>query len=116
MGALERDEFFRTAWRVVVSERLGPERLVFVDEMGANTSLSLLRSWSPKGQRAYRSVPRNRGPNTTLLAGMSVEGMGVALAVEGATTAAVFEAYVKKALAPSLRTGQVVVMYNLLSS
>jgi hypothetical protein len=33
--------------------------------------------------------------------------------VEGATTARVFEAYVEKALAPSLRTGQVVVMDNL---
>ena len=33
--------------------------------------------------------------------------------MEGATTARVFEAYVEKALAPSLRTGQVVVMDNL---
>ena len=44
---------------------------------------------------------------------MSVEGMGAALAVEGATTAVVFETYVEKALAPSLRPGQVVVMDNL---
>jgi transposase len=35
------------------------------------------------------------------------------LAVEGVTTARVFEAYVKKVLAPSLRTGQVVIMDNL---
>ena len=35
------------------------------------------------------------------------------MAVEGATTRAVFEAYVEKALAPSLRAGQVVVMDNL---
>jgi len=113
VGALERDEFLRTAWRMMVSEGVGPERLVFVDEMGANTSLSPLRAWSRKGQRAYCSVPRNRGPNTTLLASMSVERMGAALEVEGATTAAVFEAYVEKALAPSLRPGQVVVMDNL---
>jgi transposase len=33
--------------------------------------------------------------------------------VEGATTGAVFEAYVERALAPSLRPGQVVVMDNL---
>ena len=113
MGALERDEFLRAAWGVMVSERVGPERLVFVDEMGANTSLSPLRAWSRKGQRAYCSVPRNRGKNTTLLASMSVEGMGPTLAVEGSTNAAVFEAYVEKALAPSLRLGQVVVMDNL---
>src|SRR5215216_6694658 len=38
---------------------------------------------------------------------------GPSLAVEGATTARVFEAYVKKVLAPSLLAGQVVVMDNL---
>jgi transposase len=97
----------------MVSERVDPERLVFVDEMGTNTSLSPLRAWSRKGQRAYGPVPRNRGKNTTLLASMSLEGMGPALAVEGATIAVVFETYVEKALAPNLRPGQVVVVDNL---
>ena len=44
---------------------------------------------------------------------MTLSGMGPSLAVEGATTRAVFEAYVEKVLAPSLRCGQVVVMDNL---
>ena len=44
---------------------------------------------------------------------MTVEGMGPSLAVEGATDREVFEAYVEKMLAPSLRSGQVVVMDNL---
>jgi transposase len=34
-------------------------------------------------------------------------------AVEGATTARVFEAYVEQVLAPSLRRGQMVVLDNL---
>jgi hypothetical protein len=55
-----------------------------------------------------------RGPNTTLLASMSVEGIGPSLAVEGETTAPVFELYIGKVLlAPSLQPGQVVVMDNL---
>ena len=58
-------------------------------------------------------VPRKRGKNTTLLSSMSLEGMGPSLAVEGATTARVFETYVEKMLMPSLRTGQIVVMDNL---
>ena len=82
--------------------------------MGANISLCVLRAWSRRGQRVYCSVPRNRGPNTTLLSSMSMEGMGPSLAVEGATTATVvFEAYVEKVLAPTLRPGQIVVMDNL---
>jgi transposase len=37
----------------------------------------------------------------------------VCLAVQGLTTAVVFEAYVEKVLAPSLRRGQIVVVDNL---
>jgi transposase len=46
---------------------------------------------------------------------MSLEGMGPCLAVEGPTTKAVFETYVERVLAPSLRPAQVVVMDNLSS-
>jgi transposase len=113
---MERDEWLRVAWRVTVARELATERLVFVDEMGTNTSLHPLYAWSPKGERARCSVPRNRGPNTTLLASMTAEGMGACLAVEGATTSIVFETYIEKVLLPSLRYGQVVVMDNLLSA
>jgi hypothetical protein len=113
VGALERDEFLRAAWKVMVAERVEPERLIFVDEMATNTSLSPVYGWSKKGERAHCSVPRNRGKNTTVLSSMSVEGMGSSLAVEGATIALVFEAYVERVLAPTLRKGQVVVMDNL---
>jgi transposase len=98
---------------VTVAQTLDARSLVFVDEMGANTSLSPIYGWAKKGQRAYCSVPRNRGKNTTVLASMSVEGMGPSLAVEGGTTARVFETYVERVLAPTLRRGQVVVMDNL---
>jgi hypothetical protein len=114
VGALERDEFLRATWRVRVAEQVEPERLVFVDEMGTNTSLSPLYAWAKKGQRAYCSVPRNRGKNTTVLSSMSAEGMGASLTVEGATTSAVFEAYVEQVQMPTLCSGQVVVMENLL--
>jgi transposase len=113
VGALERDELLRAAWRVTVAEEIDARRLVFVDEMGTNTSLSPLYAWATKGHRAFCAVPRNRGANTTLLASMSVEGMGPCLAVTGSTTATVFEAYVERVLCPSLKSGEVVVMDNL---
>lgn len=97
----------------MVAQEIDPKRLVFVDEMGSNTSLHSLYAWSPKGERARCSVPRNRGKNTTLLASMSVQGMGPSLAVSGAVNATVFEAYLEQAFLPYLRPGQVVVMDNL---
>ena len=113
MGALERDEWLRAAWRVTVGAQLEPKLFVFVDEMGANTSQHSLYAWSRRGERAHCAVPRNREKNITLLSSMSVKGMGPSLAVAGANTAAVFEAYVQKVLAPTLRPGQIVVMDNL---
>jgi hypothetical protein len=110
---MERDEWLRATWRRTIAREITPERLVFVDEMGTNASLHPLYAWSPRGERARCSVPRNRGPNTTLLASMTGEGMGPCLAVEGATTGAVFEGYIEKVLVPSLRRGQLVVMDNL---
>jgi transposase len=115
VGASERDEFLRAAWRALVAGEICAERLVFVDEMGANISLAPLYAWSRRGERAFASVPRNWGKNVTLLASMSLEGMGPCLAVEGSTTTEVFEAYLQRVLVPSLRPGQVVLMDNLSS-
>ena len=111
--ATERDEFERAPWRVMVAEKISPERLVFVDECGTHTSLAPLYGYAPRGERLRLSVPRKRGKNTTVLSSMRLLGMGPSLAVEGATTASVLEAYVEQVLAPSLRKGQMVVMDNL---
>lgn len=111
--ATERDEFNRAAWQVMVAAQAEPESLVFVDEMGVHTSLAPIYGYALKGERLNLAVPRNRGKNTTLLSSMTLSGMGPSLAVEGATTASVFEAYVEKVLAPSLQPGRIVVMDNL---
>ena len=110
--ASERDEWLRAAWRVTVAEVLEPERLIFADEMGLHTSRAPLYGYAPKGDRLRLSIPRNRGKNTTLLSSMTIGGMGPSMAVEGATTAEVFETYVEYFLAPELSLGQIVVMDN----
>ena len=97
----------------MVAEKISPERLVFVDECGTHTSLAPLYGYAPRGERLRLSVPRKRGKNTTVLSSMTLLGMGASLAVEGATTASVLEAYVEQVLAASLRKGQMVVMDNL---
>jgi hypothetical protein len=62
----------------MVVGKVDPQRLVFVDEMGTNTSLYPLYAWSPRGERAHTRVPRNRGKNTTLLRAWVSKGWGVA--------------------------------------
>jgi transposase len=97
----------------MVAWAVEPEMLLFGDECGVHTSLAPIYGYAPRGERLHLPVPRNRGKNTTLLSSMTTGGMGPSLAVEGATTARVFETYVEKVLVPSLRAGQIVVMDNL---
>ena len=97
----------------MIAESLDPRGLIFVDECGTHTSLAPVYGYSPKGERLKLSVPRNRGKNTTLLASITLEGMGPSLAVEGSTTAEVFEAYLEHVLLAELHKGQVVVMDSL---
>ncbi len=58
-------------------------------------------------------MPRNRGKNTTLIAALSLEGMGAAMILEGSANTTAFELYVEQILAPSLQAGQIVIMDNL---
>jgi hypothetical protein len=101
----------------MVAATVAPERLVFLRTSASSrhTSLAPIYGYAPKGERLRLSVPRRRrAKNTTVLWSMSLGGMGpTPLAVQGATTARVFEAYVEQVLAPSLRAGQVVLMDNL---
>jgi transposase len=87
--------------------------LVFVDECGSNIALTPLYARAPRGERAFGSVPRNWGKNTTLLAGLTLAGIQAPMILEGAVDTLAFETYVEQVLAPSLRPGQIVVLDNL---
>ncbi len=94
-------------------DALDPARLVFVDECGTHTSMTRRRARAPRGVRARGVVPRNRGPVTTLLAGVSLAGMSAAMTVEGGTDTAVFATYLERVLLPALSAGTVIVVDNV---
>ena len=112
MSAAERDEAARTRFRDQMAG-VDPARLVFLDETGTTTAMIRGRSRALRGRRAHGRVPRNRGVVTTLIAALCVAGMAAAMTIEGATTAAVFEVYILRVLAPTLRPGQIVVVDNV---
>jgi len=94
-------------------DTVDPARLVFVDECGTHTSMTRRRARAARGERARGAVPRNRGPVTTLLAGVSLAGMAPAMTVEGGTDTAVFATYLERVLLPTLIPGQLVVVDNV---
>ena len=91
LGASERREAERARWREQMKQ-VDARRLVIVDECGSNIALTPIYARAPKGQRAYGSIPRKRGKNTTLSASLSLEGMGEAMILEGSVNGAAFEA------------------------
>lgn len=84
-----------------------------MDETSTNTALARRYARSPRGERAYGIIPRNYGRCTTLVASLSLEGLGPAMTIEGAIDTLSFTEYVRQLLCPALRAGQVVVMDNL---
>jgi len=86
---------------------------VIIDECGSNLNLTPLYARAPRGQRAIGQVPRNTPPNTTLIASLTLNGIGPALLLPGATDGLAFESYIAEVLAPALQPGQIVVLDNL---
>lgn len=110
--ASERDEEARAAWRVQAGHEQHDD-WTFVDECATHIALTPLYARAPRGVRAIGKVPRNYGTKTTLLASLSLQGMGEAFLLQGAADGTAFEIYIEQILAPSLPPGQTVVMDNL---
>lgn len=113
LSASEQDPEQRASWRAIAAAELRAHALVFVDESGANRALCPLYGWAPRGERARGQAPRNRGPNTSVLAAMNLDGLVATMTVEGSTNKQVFLTYLESVLCPALRPGQVVIMDNL---
>jgi transposase len=87
--------------------------LVFLDETGSHLGYTPTHARAPRGRRAHAAAPRNPGENKTVLAALTLDGVGALLRFDGGMTGARFEGYVRHVLAPTLRPGQVVVADNL---
>ena len=90
-----------------------PVGLVFLDETGSHLGYTPTHARAPRGQRAYATAPANRGENKTVVAALTLDGVGPLMRFDGPMTTARFEGYVRSILAPTLRQGQVVVADNL---
>ena len=92
---------------------MAADDIIVIDECGSNLNLTPRYARAPRGQRAIGYVPRNTPPNTTLIASLTLTGLGPAMLLPGSTDRLAFEAYVEQGLAPALRPGQVVILDNL---
>lgn len=92
---------------------MDPQRLVFLDESGSQTSMTRTRGRAPKGQRVVAKVPGGHWKIVTMISAIRTSGPFAAASVIGATDSDVFRTYIREILVPQLRAGDVVVMDNL---
>lgn len=86
-----------------------------MDETGTNVAMTRLSSRALVGERAFGRAPKNHGVNLTVVGAIARDGVRAMMAYEGGTTREAFLRFVREALVPSLRQGDVVVMDNLRS-
>ena len=89
------------------------DRLVFVDESGANTKLTRLHGRAPVGERLVARIPHGHCQTSTLIAGVRTSGPCAPWVFEGAIDGEMFLAWLREGLVPTLRPGDVVILDNL---
>jgi transposase len=92
---------------------LDPERLVFLDETAAPTSMARRYGWAPRGERCRIAVPAGHWKTTTVLAGLRTTGWSATALLDGPMTGERFRASVTQTLVPTLRRGDTVILDNL---
>lgn len=75
--------------------------------------MTRLRGRAPRGRRLLAKAPHGHWRTTTMISSVRLDGTTACMTIEGATDTAVFQAYVREILSPSLRPGDIVIMDNL---
>ena len=102
----------RRAWFEAQTD-LDPDRLVFLDETAATTTMARRYGWAPQGERCRLPVPLGHRRTTTVTAALRTTGLVATSMFEGATNGERFRDYVDRTLLPALRPGDTVILDNL---
>ena len=102
----------RLAWKAE-QPGLEPRRLVFIDETGTSTAMARLRGRGKRGQRVIGRVPCGHWKTMTFVAALRHDAITAPFTIDQAMTAAIFIAYLRQCLVPTLSAGDIVVMDNL---
>jgi transposase len=75
--------------------------------------MTRLRGRALRGRRLLAKAPHGHWRTTTMISSVRLDGTTACMTIDGATDTAVFQAYVRAVLVPSLRPGDIVIMDNL---
>lgn len=91
---------------------IAADRLIFIDETGANLNLAPAYGWAPSPERAHDQKPTAKGARVNTIGALSQQGITTALIFGGTLATAVFLQFLLECSCPVLTEGNVVVMDN----
>nr|WP_246459853.1 IS630 family transposase [Puniceicoccus vermicola] len=90
-------------------------RLVFIDETGLNTQMTRLYRRAPRSERCLDRRPHGYWHTNTFIAALRHDRLDAPWLLDGPMNGQAFLVYVSQILAPTLRTGDLVICDNLSS-
>ena len=84
-----------------------------MDETSVNLTYTRRYGRAPGGRRVDQPVPLRSGPNVTVMAALTTQGVEAVMELDGADNATAFTVYLDQVPGPTLAPGDVVVLDNL---
>jgi transposase len=103
----------RADWHETTLADVAAQKLVFIDESGATTTMQRLRGRSVRGERCRASGPAGHWKICTMIGAVRVDGPLICSTLDGPMDQESFVVWIQESLCPSLRPGDVVCMDNL---
>lgn len=88
---------------------------MFLDETATATNMTRRYGRATAGKRCIAASPYGHWKTTTLVAGLRHDGLTAPMLTDGPMNGALFLAYVREILCPSLKPGDIVIADNLSS-
>ena len=92
---------------------LNVEKFVFIDEAWTSTNMTRRYGRAPRGRRCRGSAHLSHWQTTTFMGALRRRGVSATMVIDEPMDGDVVLAYVKQVLAPTLSSGEIVILDNL---
>lgn len=92
---------------------IDPNKLVFLDESGANLGMTSDYARVEGGQRAKMPKPFDTGKKFSVIGAISLTGIVAMMYIASAVNGNIFKTYIEELLVPKLHRGQFVIFDNV---
>jgi len=104
---IKREDFIASV------EDISPEKLIFIDESGANLGMSTDYARAEGGERAVMPKPFDKGEKFSIIGAIALTGIVAIMYVASAVDTTIFKTFSEELLIPKLKRGQFIIFDNV---